>query len=209
MGALAENVKEIRGYANRTKGGVKAAVRGAQIMSIFGVAGERSDFFSESFPVLTVRQSEHGWLPSSACMIAARNGARFEQSMIIVVHANDCKAIQWSPIAQQSATIVATRPTQRNTIPRLVSEMRNVNHGRGAALRCPGQRCALSLPFRNENSIAVVEINRRTDVRDLKRLSPASRVEFFSRFDGFCFWLRGVPVDVNHRFGQNSAIHLL
>ena len=45
MGALAENVKEIRGYANRTKGGVKAAVRGAQIMSIFGVAGERSDFF--------------------------------------------------------------------------------------------------------------------------------------------------------------------
>src|SRR5438132_2293619 len=54
------------------------------------------------------------------CMIAARNGARFEQSMIIVVHANDCKAIQWSPIAQRSAMIVAMRPTQRNTALRLV-----------------------------------------------------------------------------------------
>jgi len=53
VGALAENVKEIRGCANRTNGGVKAAVRGAQIMSIFGVADGRSDFFSEFFPEST------------------------------------------------------------------------------------------------------------------------------------------------------------
>jgi len=48
-----EHAKEMVGYANRTKGRVKAVVCGAQIMSIFGVADGKSDFFSESFPVLT------------------------------------------------------------------------------------------------------------------------------------------------------------
>ena len=41
------------GYANRTKGRIKAVVCVAQIMSIFGVADGRSDFFSEFFPEST------------------------------------------------------------------------------------------------------------------------------------------------------------
>ncbi len=53
MRTLAENAKEILGYAKLTKGGVKEVVRGAQIMSIFGVADGRSDFFSEFFPKST------------------------------------------------------------------------------------------------------------------------------------------------------------
>src|SRR6266566_4856698 len=63
--------------------------------------------------------------------------------MTIVVHANDCKAIQCNPIAQQSAKIVATWPLQRNTIARLVSQLHDVNRDRDAALRCPGSagRC--------------------------------------------------------------------
>src|SRR5205809_452691 len=62
----------------------------------------------------------HGYAPSKVWAIAWRNGARFEQSMIIVVHASDCKAIQCSPIAQQSAMIVAMRPAQRHTMTRLI-----------------------------------------------------------------------------------------
>src|SRR5438874_11726603 len=48
--------------------------------------------------------------------------------MTIVVHANDWRAIQCNPIAQQSAKIVAIRPTQRNTIARLVSAAVTVNY---------------------------------------------------------------------------------
>ena len=51
--ARAENATEIVGYAKRTNGGIKEVVRGAQIISIFGVTDGRSDFFSEFFPALT------------------------------------------------------------------------------------------------------------------------------------------------------------
>jgi hypothetical protein len=40
--------------------------------------------------------------------------------MIIVVHANDWRATQCNPIAQQSAKIVAMRAAQQSTIAMLV-----------------------------------------------------------------------------------------
>src|SRR5213080_3084399 len=94
--------------------------------------------------------------------------------MTIVVHANDWRAIQCNPIAQQSAKIVAIRPTQRNTIARLVSAAVTVNY------------CV----SRNKSAVAFIEIFGRADTRDLKRLSPGSCREIYYGFDCLGFRLR-------------------
>jgi hypothetical protein len=57
---MLQNEKSTDAYSKSLKGGAKPIARGAQIMSIFGVGDRRSDFFSESFPLLTAWQSEHG-----------------------------------------------------------------------------------------------------------------------------------------------------
>src|SRR5436189_4919783 len=115
--------------------------------------------------------------------------------MIIVVHANDWRAIQCNPIAQQSAKIVAIRPTQRNTIARLVSAAVTVNY------------CV----SRNKSAIAFIEIFGRADTRDLKRLSPGSCREIFYGFDclGFRFQSSSCGINLNQRFGQNPAVQFL
>jgi hypothetical protein len=57
---MLQNEKSTDAYSKSLKSGAKPIARGAQIMSIFGVGDRRSDFFSESFPLLTAWQSEHG-----------------------------------------------------------------------------------------------------------------------------------------------------
>src|SRR5438477_12795138 len=115
--------------------------------------------------------------------------------MIIVVHANDWRAIQCNPIAQQSAKIVAIRPTQRNTIARLVTQ--------------PSQ--SITLFLRNKSAVAFIEIFGRADTRDLKRLSPGSCREIFCGFDclSFRFQSCSCGIELNQRFGQNPAVQLL
>src|SRR5206468_10399811 len=60
--------------------------------------------------------------------------------------------------------------------------------------------------IRNKGAVAVIEIDRRTDTRDLKRLPPRSRSEMFCSFDSLGFGLSRRDHN-GHRFGQNSAIH--
>ena len=61
--------------------------------------------------------------------MAVRNDCCFAYETIMVVQAIDCNATQCNPIAQQSAPIVAMRPTQRSTMARLVGVPVRVNKG--------------------------------------------------------------------------------
>jgi hypothetical protein len=53
----------------------------------------------------------------------------------MVVQAIDCNATQCNPIAQQSALIVAMRPTQRSTMARLVGVPVRVKQGKQGYVR--------------------------------------------------------------------------
>jgi hypothetical protein len=107
-------------------------VASTHIKSIFGVGDWRSDFFSEFPPLLTAWQSEQGCAPSNVRTIAVHNDCCFAYDTIMVVQAIDCNATQCNPIAQQSALIVAIRPTQRNTMAKLVGVPVRVNKGMSA-----------------------------------------------------------------------------
>src|SRR5438876_12299894 len=64
------------------------------------------------------------------------------------------------------------------------------------------------LPFRVERAVALVEINGRTDARDLKGLAPATTWKSFGSFDHFVFGFKSCSrrIRVGHRFSQDSTI---
>src|SRR5437762_2824593 len=84
---------------------------------------------------MTIPVLRKGKLPTRAFAQRSRlkreltqKGARFEYSISMFVQANDCRAIQCKPIAQQSALIVAMRPARRSTNARLGLANFDVNH---------------------------------------------------------------------------------
>src|SRR5437773_7898899 len=73
----------------------------------------------------------------------------------------------------------------------------------------PGWRGGVLFPsLRNKGAVAFIEIIRRADARDLKRLSPGSCRKIFCGFDCLGFRFQS-GIYINHGFGQNSAIQLL
>src|ERR1700730_11551833 len=56
-----------------------------------------------------------------------------------------------------------------------------------------------------EDAVAFIQIDRRTDPRNLEMLTPCSGWKFFRRFQHLRFrfdrWL------IPHRFGQNAPVH--